>query len=119
MGKFNKNNNKRSDRRDSDRRDFGRSDRRGAHGSNRRDSSRRDFGRSNRREPLTMHPAVCDECKKDCEVPFKPTSSKPIYCSDCFKKKDRSKTNNSEQCEKELAQINEKLDKILEALESK
>ncbi|MBU1164092.1 hypothetical protein KKA15_00845 [Patescibacteria group bacterium] len=32
-----------------------------------------------------MHHAVCDKCGKDCEVPFKPTGDKPIYCSDCFK----------------------------------
>lgn len=115
MEKFNKNNKTQSDRRDSRR-----FDRRGAHGSDRRDSNRRDFGRSNRRsEPLTMHQAVCDECKKNCEVPFKPASNKPVYCSDCFKKHDKYKTNNSGQYEKELAQINKKLDRILEALEHK
>ncbi len=103
-----------SDRGDSDRRSFGRSDRRGAHGSNRRDSGR-GFGRS--REPLTMHKAICDECKQNCEVPFKPTSSKPIYCSDCFKKKAGS--GRSGQNEEAFVQINEKLDKILEALEVK
>ncbi|PIR14050.1 hypothetical protein COV49_00170 [Candidatus Falkowbacteria bacterium CG11_big_fil_rev_8_21_14_0_20_39_10] len=34
-----------------------------------------------------MHGAICDECGKDCEVPFKPTGDKPVYCSDCFKGK--------------------------------
>ncbi len=126
MKKFKKDNKRQSNRRDSrdsdredsqdfDRRDSRRFERRGAHGSGRRDSNRRGFGRS-RREPPTMHKAVCDECKKDCEVPFKPTSSKPIYCSDCFKKKDRSGSNNYE---KEFDQINKKLDKILESLEVK
>lgn len=33
-----------------------------------------------------MHPAVCDECGTNCEVPFKPTGGKPIYCRDCFRK---------------------------------
>jgi CxxC-x17-CxxC domain-containing protein len=28
--------------------------------------------------------AVCDECGKTCEVPFRPTGSKPVYCSSCF-----------------------------------
>jgi len=37
-----------------------------------------------------MYPAVCDECGQDCEVPFKPTSGKPILCNNCFKGKDRS-----------------------------
>lgn len=36
---------------------------------------------------VQMHKAVCDECGKDCEVPFAPTSGKPIYCSECFEKR--------------------------------
>ncbi|MCD4756474.1 hypothetical protein K8R20_02575 [bacterium] len=35
-----------------------------------------------------MHDAVCDACGKDCKVPFKPTGSKPIYCSNCFEKQE-------------------------------
>jgi CxxC-x17-CxxC domain-containing protein len=31
-----------------------------------------------------MHPAVCTKCGKDCEVPFRPTGSRPIFCLDCF-----------------------------------
>lgn len=113
MKEFNEDNERRSDRRDSRR--SNRRDRRGAHGYGGRES-RRGFGRR-RSEPPTMHKVVCDECKKDCEVPFKPTEGKPIYCSDCFKKKGGS--GKSGQYEKEFAQINEKLDKILEALEDK
>lgn len=45
--------------------------------------NRRDFGD---REERQMFPAVCDNCGKDCEVPFKPNGSKPIFCSDCFRK---------------------------------
>ncbi|MBU0906665.1 MAG: DNA-directed RNA polymerase [Nanoarchaeota archaeon] len=41
---------------------------------------RRDFG------PREMHKAVCDECKKECEVPFKPTEGKPVYCKECYAK---------------------------------
>jgi len=37
--------------------------------------------------PREMHKAVCDECKKECEVPFKPTEGKPVYCKDCYQKK--------------------------------
>lgn len=43
----------------------------------------RDFGQRGDRE---MHHAVCSNCGKDCEVPFKPTGSKPVLCSDCFAK---------------------------------
>lgn len=49
------------------------------------------FGGGNRggfrggdRGPVTMHKVICDECKKPCEVPFKPTAGKPVYCSACF-----------------------------------
>ncbi|MBD3363143.1 hypothetical protein GF362_05465 [Candidatus Dojkabacteria bacterium] len=35
----------------------------------------------------SMHDAVCDKCGKDCKVPFKPTSGKPIFCSECFEQK--------------------------------
>ena len=36
------------------------------------------------RGPVTMHQAICDECKKTCEVPFQPTAGKPVYCKACF-----------------------------------
>lgn len=36
------------------------------------------------RGPVDMHKAICDKCRKECEVPFRPTSGKPIYCSSCF-----------------------------------
>lgn len=35
----------------------------------------------------SMHSAVCAECGQSCEVPFKPTGDKPVYCSSCFGKK--------------------------------
>jgi CxxC-x17-CxxC domain-containing protein len=31
-----------------------------------------------------MHPAVCASCGKDCQIPFEPTTGRPVYCSDCF-----------------------------------
>jgi CxxC-x17-CxxC domain-containing protein len=39
------------------------------------------------RRPREMFPAVCDECGKETEVPFQPTSGKPVYCSDCFERR--------------------------------
>jgi len=33
-----------------------------------------------------MHKAVCADCGKDCEVPFKPTEGRPFYCRDCYRK---------------------------------
>ncbi|MBW3012655.1 DNA-directed RNA polymerase [Candidatus Woesearchaeota archaeon] len=38
------------------------------------------------REPREMHKAVCSECGQECEVPFKPTEGKPVYCKECYKK---------------------------------
>ncbi len=31
--------------------------------------------------------AVCTECGKETQVPFKPTAGKPVYCRDCFQKR--------------------------------
>ena len=30
--------------------------------------------------------AVCADCGKECEVPFKPTEGRPVKCNDCFRK---------------------------------
>ena len=49
---------------------------RGGFGGN--DGFNRSFG------PREMHKAICSDCKQECEVPFKPTEGKPVYCRDCF-----------------------------------
>ena len=36
------------------------------------------------RGPREMFTAVCSSCGKEAQVPFRPTSGKPVYCSDCF-----------------------------------
>ena len=56
--------------------------------SGNRSRDRRSFGDRDSRRP-SLHDAVCDECGKDCQVPFRPSGDKPIYCSDCFEKKGR------------------------------
>jgi CxxC-x17-CxxC domain-containing protein len=38
------------------------------------------FGRTEK----TMYPAVCSNCGKDTQVPFQPTSGRPVLCRDCF-----------------------------------
>ncbi|MFH1656050.1 MAG: CxxC-x17-CxxC domain-containing protein [Candidatus Omnitrophota bacterium] len=30
---------------------------------------------------------VCAECSKECEVPFKPSADRPVYCRECFAKR--------------------------------
>ncbi len=34
-----------------------------------------------------MHKATCAECKKECDVPFKPNAARPVYCKDCYSKR--------------------------------
>jgi CxxC-x17-CxxC domain-containing protein len=37
-------------------------------------------------QPRQMFAATCAQCGKDTEVPFEPTSGRPVYCSDCYRK---------------------------------
>jgi CxxC-x17-CxxC domain-containing protein len=37
------------------------------------------------RGPREMFSATCSNCGKEAQVPFRPTSGKPVYCSDCFR----------------------------------
>lgn len=46
----------------------------------------RKFGRSFG-GPREMHKAKCSECGAECEVPFKPSGDRPVYCKECFRKK--------------------------------
>ncbi|MBD3355452.1 hypothetical protein GF361_05760 [Candidatus Woesearchaeota archaeon] len=85
---------------------------RGRSKKNRR-NSRRGRGNKNRRD-LKMTQVICDECGKDCEVPFKPSSDKPVYCSDCFEKHDPKNKGGSSG--KDIEKINKKIDKIMKAL---
>jgi CxxC-x17-CxxC domain-containing protein len=49
------------------------------------DFKKRSFGsdRGSNRD-ITMHKATCADCKKTCEVPFRPNGEKPVFCRDCF-----------------------------------
>jgi len=76
-----------------------------------------------RRRP-EMHTVTCDKCKKECEVPFRPTEGKPVYCSDCFKteggeSRGRGNSGSSSGISAEqFNQLNTKLDKILAFLKT-
>lgn len=64
---------------------------------------RRNFG------PREMHKATCAECGKECEVPFKPTEGRDVFCRDCFMKKKgiaprRERSEESEETEEESKQ---------------
>jgi CxxC-x17-CxxC domain-containing protein len=116
-------------------------------GFDRRNTGRGRSGGGRGRSPVTMYQAVCDQCKKPCEVPFKPTSGKPVYCSFCFEGKkevgnnrggdrfsqrsrdryeapvrsdfgsDIGKGNNNE-AKKQLEILNGKMDLLIRAVES-
>jgi CxxC-x17-CxxC domain-containing protein len=64
-----------------------------------------------------LHKAICAKCGKECEVPFKPTNNKPVFCRDCFKGTDGFVAKEKSIESSELDKINRKLDKIMKALE--
>lgn len=74
-----------------------------------------------------MNKAICDECGKPCEVPFKPSGDRPVYCNNCFKKGDNGGPRPERDSRKssgvghgisqeQFETLNAKLDEILEAL---
>ncbi len=103
-----------------DRREGGFNGRRGGFGGGRRDD----------RGPVTMHDAVCDECRRPCQVPFRPTGDRPIYCKNCFDKRGGGReagraagavgaggdSFSHNDIKTQLAMINIKLDKLLKVL---
>ena len=81
-------------------------------------NDRRDSADS--RSERQMYTGTCDKCGERCELPFRPTSSKPVYCHTCFRKNDDSgpsRSSSSNDFKKDFAEINAKLDKIIEALD--
>lgn len=109
-------------------------------------SKSRSDGFNRNREPVTMHQAVCDQCGKSCDVPFRPTEGKPIYCNDCFggRKSDNDRGNkkfsqekfnnhkafargdfrsssnkgNNNELKEQLVILNSKMDRLIKAVES-
>jgi CxxC-x17-CxxC domain-containing protein len=51
---------------------------------NYRSGGGRDFKRRDFDKPRSMFKATCSNCGRDCEVPFKPNGSKPVFCRECF-----------------------------------
>ena len=49
------------------------------------------WGASGSRSPRQMYTAVCSSCGGEAQVPFQPTSGKPVYCRDCFAKQRASR----------------------------
>ena len=82
----------------------------------RRDFGGRDFGGG---RPM-MHRVTCSDCGKECEVPFRPTGERPVFCNDCFRNHRNASPSRPErtadQYKGQFEIINIKLDKILNAL---
>lgn len=120
---------------------FKRGDGKRFNGSREGGFGRRDGGRSNFRSDnrdRVMHQAVCDQCGKPCELPFRPTGDKPVYCSSCFESKretggggDRFSKNkfsgqktdfgskgNNDELKKQLVILNGKMDQLIRAVEA-
>lgn len=103
----------------------------------RRPSGGRSFGRrgfNDRGGDRPMHKTICSKCGKECEVPFIPSGSRPVFCRDCFQNnrasdprrsnfedKGNSQINRPAQPQygEQLEALNTKLDKILRILEPK
>ena len=111
--------------RDRDNRSGGRSF--GEDRDNRRFGGGRNFNRGRDRPRTELFDTICDKCKSKCKVPFKPSGSKPVLCSDCFKAQGNTHEDFSGGRERgssggvSVAQFNElntKVDKILEILEN-
>ncbi len=85
----------------------------------RRDSSREPKRYSRNRRDFEMTKVICSACGKECEVPFKPTSNKPIFCDKCYAKRDKGNfdnTSTNKDFSKDFEIINKKLDKIIKSL---
>jgi len=96
---------------------FKNSDKAGERDFGKKDFGRRDGGRDRGRPE--MFRATCSECGKPCEVPFKPTRDKPVYCDSCFggAKESGFGSRKTDENRQEFDRLNKKLDRIIKALE--
>lgn len=100
----------------------------------RSDFGRRSFG-GDRGTDRQMFKTTCSNCGRECEVPFKPSGAKPVYCNDCFRtmgspdsrrsdsrgtgrssfgdRDNRPRNNEQPQNSAKFDELNAKLDKIL------
>lgn len=89
-----------------------------------RPSQGRSFGGGRDEGRPQMFKATCDECGESCEVPFRPSGDKPVYCRECFHDESRGGSNRPLSKEQnplkgQFDNLNAKLDKILKLLSAK
>jgi CxxC-x17-CxxC domain-containing protein len=77
-----------------------------------------------------MFQTICAKCGKECEVPFKPTGDRPVYCRDCFRENSeggesrrpdersysRPSQNETPSYKEEFQALSNKLDRIIDLL---
>ena len=68
------------------------------------------------RQDRQMHDAVCSKCGKDCQVPFRPTAGKPIFCENCFEKPSMGGGRDSGELAEQVKMLNIKMDKLIKIL---
>ncbi len=86
--------------------------------SNRFGGDRHERRERSRSEDREMFTAVCDKCAEECQVPFRPTPGKPIFCDNCFEKtSDRSgRSSGNTELMEQIKLLNEKFDKLMNIL---
>jgi len=95
--------------------DGGRSNDRGGDRGGRFGGDRRE---SRSREDREMHDVICDKCGKNCQVPFKPTPGKEIFCDECFGKTGKRGGDSTEVME-QIKMLTNKIDKLITLLDPK
>jgi len=95
------------------------------------DKGRGDFKKRDFDKPQVMHKTVCSKCGQQCEVPFIPSGSRPVFCRVCFQANRVSNPMRSEnnfsasrpatqaQYREQFDLLGKKLDKIIELLQPK
>jgi CxxC-x17-CxxC domain-containing protein len=84
--------------------------------------SNNDFGRDRHssfdRPEKKLFSATCNTCGDHCQVPFRPTSAKPVFCDNCFGRPGSNpKSVGACQCKDQFTAIHAKLDRIIKALD--
>jgi len=79
------------------------------------------------REEMQKFDAVCSKCGKACQVPFRPSNTRPVYCKDCFgaprealaSKKNAPATGGKSIADltRQIAAMNIKIDTVLKLLQ--
>ncbi|MBN3039932.1 MAG: hypothetical protein JW867_02270 [Candidatus Omnitrophica bacterium] len=41
--------------------------------------------REQRRDTRPMYNAICADCRTPCQIPFRPSPDRPVYCKECYR----------------------------------